>query len=53
MMFRAVFWVIHFTRQYNPEDSSEQYLLFLECLRGKFRGLFQSLKKFIFTENVK
>jgi hypothetical protein len=31
MMFRAVFWVVlpckidnHFTRQYNPEDSSEQ-----------------------------
>jgi hypothetical protein len=32
MMFRAVFWVVlpgkmmvanHFTRQYNPEDSSE------------------------------
>jgi len=34
MMFRAVFWVVlpckmivdnHFTRQYNPEDSSEHY----------------------------
>jgi hypothetical protein len=24
MMFRAVFWVV--TRQYNPEDSSEQEL---------------------------
>jgi hypothetical protein len=25
MMFRVVFWVIyHFTRQYNPEDNSEQ-----------------------------
>jgi hypothetical protein len=36
MMFRAVFWVVlpckvivdnHFTRQYNPEDSSEQCLI--------------------------
>jgi hypothetical protein len=35
MMFRAVFWIIlpckmivdkHFTRQYNPEDSSEHHL---------------------------
>jgi hypothetical protein len=37
MMFRAVFWVVlpckmivdHFTRQYNPEDSSEQAWLSL------------------------
>jgi hypothetical protein len=28
MMFRAVFWN-HFTRQYNPEDSSEQETVLL------------------------
>jgi hypothetical protein len=40
MMFRAVFWVIlqckmivdhHFTRQYNPEDSSEHFCNCLNC----------------------
>jgi hypothetical protein len=42
MMFRAVFWVIlPFTRQYNPEDSSEHRFYFywsklvrLECLES-------------------
>jgi hypothetical protein len=38
MMFRAVLWVVlpckmiddnHFTRQYNPEDSSEHQLNFI------------------------
>jgi hypothetical protein len=24
-MFRAVFWVVQFTRQYNPEGSSEHH----------------------------
>jgi hypothetical protein len=33
MMFRAVFWVVHFTRQYNPEDSSEHnYYISYGCL---------------------
>jgi hypothetical protein len=50
MMFRAVFWVIlpcrmmvdnHSTRQYNPEDSSEQ----LNQLFGKLPVYAQILKQ--------
>jgi hypothetical protein len=45
MMFRAVFWVVlpckmivdnNFTRQYNPEDSSEQSDTYITAQTGRF-----------------
>jgi hypothetical protein len=49
MMFRAVFWVVlpckiivdnHFTRQYNPEDSSEQAVYVMQRKVRKIQKYF-------------
>jgi hypothetical protein len=57
-MFRAVFWVIlpckmivdnHFTRQYNPEDSSEQGYLLLNPVGRIFTTRLSRVKVTVMT----